>query len=104
MLGHKNSTYWRKKPEDKKLKYLECMKYLQYLDYEPIEQLSKDTQSQIKERGKEIDMLREEVTQLNRQIEIFKPLIEHMTDIKQCPKCKRMSINGDVFSVVGESR
>ena len=36
-----NIPYWTKKPEVKRQKYLECMKYLQFLDYEPLEQRGK---------------------------------------------------------------
>ena len=65
LLGHEHSTYWTKKPEVKRQKYLECMKYLQFLDYEPLEKMGKDIESKLREKDEEIRLLRNDLDSLH---------------------------------------
>ena len=64
LLGHEHSTYWTKKPEVKRQKYLECMKYLQFLDYEPLEQKGKAIESQLQQKDQQINELNEKISKL----------------------------------------
>lgn len=64
LLGHEHSTYWTKKPEVKRQKYLECMKYLQFLDYEPLEQRGKAIESQLQQKDQQINELNEKISKL----------------------------------------
>ena len=64
LLGHQHSPYWTKKPEVKRQKYLECMKYLQFLDYEPLEQRGKAIESQLQQKDQQINELSKKIAML----------------------------------------
>lgn len=59
VLGHNKSPYWTKKEEIKREKYVECMKYLTFLDYSVLEARGKNVESKVVEQNKEIQQLKQ---------------------------------------------
>jgi integrase len=83
-LGHKKSTYYKKKKEARAEKYAKSMKYLTYLDYSPLQAIGRNNEAKIKEIEKESQMksqkYEEEMKAMNERMDrmdrILK-LIEH---------------------------
>lgn len=73
MLGHDRSTYWRKKPEVMRQKYLDCMKYFRFLDYEEIKLENKTIDAKLEQKDKQIELLKKQMEELR------KGTAEHMT-------------------------
>jgi integrase len=67
LLGHEHSTYWSKRDEVKKQKYLEFQKYLRYI--EPLQKLGGDVESKLKEKDLQIELLNRKIAQLETTIE-----------------------------------
>lgn len=65
LLGHEHSTYWSKRDEVKKQKYLEYMKYLRYI--ESLETMGKETAEKLKENEILISQLQHKVSKLQEQ-------------------------------------
>jgi len=68
LLGHKHSTYWGKKPERLREKYLECMKYLRFLNIDEINKKLKDTDQRLEQDANEISSLKKQLETLGRQL------------------------------------
>jgi integrase len=83
-LGHKKSTYYKKKKEARAEKYAKSMKYLTYLDYSPLRAIGRNNEAKIKEIEKESQIksqkYEEEMKAMNERMDrmdrILK-LIEH---------------------------
>jgi integrase len=67
-LGHTGSQYWTKKSEQRRQKYIECMKYLTFLDYPTVESVGKDFVSKLAERDQEIQQLKESRVTMEDQL------------------------------------
>lgn len=78
LLGHKHSTYWQKKPEDKKQKYLECQKYLRFIL--PLQNLGRSFEAQMKEKDSQIAELDKQVKSLMKIKEIDEVGSERLID------------------------
>jgi integrase len=82
-LGHAKSPYWTKKEAHRREIYAtKCMKYLTFLDYSGLETTSRNIESKLEEKDKQIDelMRRQEKTDL---------LIQSLIDLGQLkPKTK----------------
>jgi integrase len=76
MLGHKNSTYWRKKPELKKQKYLECVKYLTYIDDDLIKKMNNDFQGNLDEKEQEIQNLKQQMQNRDESMRVMKDQLQ----------------------------
>jgi hypothetical protein len=66
LLGHSGSTYWNIEEDETKELYLKCMKYLTFLDYATIETVGADFESKLIERDREIRLLSEKVSKLEK--------------------------------------
>lgn len=64
LLGHKHSTYWQKKLEDKKQKYLEYQKYLRFI--QPLQNLGRDIESKMKEKDTQMQLILEQLRELQK--------------------------------------
>ncbi len=98
-LGHAlNSTtgYFTMTEEERRVMYKEkIMETLSFLDYTSLAQSDEDIKGRLEQKDTQMKKLTEEVTLLTKQMEIYRPLIESMTDTRQCPNCKKMSIRKD---------
>jgi integrase len=60
-LGHAKSSYYVNKPEIRSATYAEkCMKYLTFLDYSTLEVAEKRVESQLAQKDKEIEIMKEQ--------------------------------------------
>lgn len=88
-LGHAKSTYWAKKPEEKKQIYLDkCMKALTFLDFSGLETRTKNIETQFQvlreinmKQQEEIESLRWDVHNSGQYIEELQKVRE--TEIKK---------------------
>jgi integrase len=79
-LGHSGSVYWVKKEQEKRDKYLKCMKYLTFLDYPTIDAVGKDFESKLEERDQEIDELQNKIFHYEMEEQENKKEVENMRD------------------------
>jgi hypothetical protein len=63
-LGHKKSSYYKKKKEARAEKYAKCMKYLTFLDYTTLDAASKSVEAKLSEKDQEIEALKQKVTEM----------------------------------------
>gem|GEM_PF-624812 len=85
-LGHKKSTYYKKKKEARAEKYAKSMKYLTYLDYTPLQAIGRSNEAKIKELEKEnqlmeqkyenkIETMQEKMTSMGSQLQTLITII-----------------------------
>jgi integrase len=75
-LGHRGSSYWRVKQEEKRKMYKDnCMKYLTFLSYPTVEATGTSYEAKLQEKDRAINQLQKDVAEL---MELKKLLLEKM--------------------------
>jgi chromosome segregation ATPase len=79
VLGHSKSTYWTRKEEDKKNKYMEVIKQLTFLDFSGLVTRTKNIESRLGEKDIEIANLRKK--DIERE-DVLQSLIKAVNKLK----------------------
>ena len=82
VLGHNKSPYWTKKEEIRREKYIKCMKALTFLDFSGLVTSTKNIESKLEQKDKEIHNLTHEVYLLDEALEEIKEYLKIQNDFK----------------------
>jgi integrase len=69
MLGHEHSTYWSIPDKEIKRLYLNCEKYLSFLDYAGLEATGRSIEKKLEEKDREIEKIKSEYSKYSKEIE-----------------------------------